>query len=404
MVRQAPLWRAIAVFRVVTLVHAALLIALNAGRYAHPAVGWLVLAVMVVWTGLTLAYERPRWRTWPVLIVDLGVAVAVLLAGAWVVGAGAVGDEPVPVTLPSLWVAAPVLAWAVRGGWPAGVAAALVVAAADLAARGGWRPEAGPGRMTGGFSLGLPPGTVNAAVLLLLAGFLVGYFARLARDAEHRLQQAARQEAATQERERLARGIHDSVLQVLALVQRRGSELGGEAAVLGRLAGEQEATLRALVAGVPPAGREVAVAAALAGTGAGGIAGSRLDLRALLDRHVDSRVTLSVPAEPVLLAQPAATDLAAAVASALDNVRAHAGPEASAWVLVEAEPDAVTVTIRDNGAGIPPGRLDRAAAEGRLGVSQSIRGRLRDLGGTASIVSTPGAGTEVELRLPCRCG
>jgi signal transduction histidine kinase len=406
MVRQAPLWRAIAVFRVVTLAHAALLVILNAGRYAHPAGGWLVLAAMVAWTGLTLAYERPRWRSWPVLAADLAVAVAVLLTGAWVVGTWVGGEHPAPLTLPSLWVAAPVLAWAVRGGWPAGVAAALVVAAADLAARGGWRQVAGAG--PAGVAGGVPPGTVNAAVLLLLAGFIVGYFARLARDAEHRLQQAARQEAAIQERERLARGIHDSVLQVLALVQRRGTELGGEAAVLGRLAGEQEATLRALVAGALAAGPGAVPvpAGTRSGTGPGSIGGpsSRVDLRALLERHLDGRVTLSAPAEPVLLAEPAATDLAAAVASALDNVHAHAGPGASAWVLVEAEPDAVTVTIRDDGAGMPPGRLAWAAAEGRLGVSQSIQGRMRDLGGTASIVSAPGEGTEVELRLPCPGG
>lgn len=43
-------------------------------------------------------------------------------------------------------------------------------------------------------------------------------------------------------------GLHDSVLQVLALVQRRGTEVGGEAAAIGRLAGEQEAALRALIA------------------------------------------------------------------------------------------------------------------------------------------------------------
>src|SRR5690606_13885968 len=78
---------------------------------------------------------------------------------------------------------------------------------------------------------------------------LTGYMSRLAGDAQRRLQEAAERGAATRERERLARGIHDSVLQVLALVQRRGAEMGGEAAQLGRLAGEQEATLRALVAG-----------------------------------------------------------------------------------------------------------------------------------------------------------
>ncbi|MBI0320239.1 sensor histidine kinase, partial [Streptomyces javensis] len=39
-------------------------------------------------------------------------------------------------------------------------------------------------------------------------------------------------------------------------------------------------------------------------------------------------------------------------------------------------------------------------AEGRLGVALSIRGRLRDLGGTAEWISAPGQGTEVELTVP----
>jgi signal transduction histidine kinase len=69
-------------------------------------------------------------------------------------------------------------------------------------------------------------------------------------------------------------------------------------------------------------------------------------------------------------------------------------------VLVEDEPDVITVTIRDEGPGIPAGRLAEAAAAGRLGVSHSIHGRLRDLGGAAAIRSAPGEGTEVELRLP----
>ena len=63
---------------------------------------------------------------------------------------------------------------------------------------------------------------------------------------------AERAAAAAAERARLARVVHDGVLQVLALVQRRGAELGGDAAELGRLAGEQEAG----AAGPdPPAGR-----------------------------------------------------------------------------------------------------------------------------------------------------
>ncbi len=58
---------------------------------------------------------------------------------------------------------------------------------------------------------------------------------------------AERAAAAAEERQRLARVVHDGVLQVLALVQRRGPELGPDGAELGRLAGEQEVRLRGLV-------------------------------------------------------------------------------------------------------------------------------------------------------------
>jgi signal transduction histidine kinase len=79
----------------------------------------------------------------------------------------------------------------------------------------------------------------------------------------------------------------------------------------------------------------------------------------------------------------------------LRNVRRHCGEQARAWVLVEDEPGLVTVTVRDDGPGIRDGRLAEAAAAGRLGVSHSICGRLRDLGGSATIRSVPGEGTEV---------
>ena len=85
-------------------------------------------------------------------------------------------------------------------------------------------------------------------MLLLLAGVAVGYVSTLADRAERAVQRATEIEAASRERERLARGIHDGVLQVLALVQRRGPELGGEAAELARLADEQQVAVRALIA------------------------------------------------------------------------------------------------------------------------------------------------------------
>jgi len=205
----------------------------------------------------------------------------------------------------------------------------------------------------------------------------------LARRGELALARALAVEAAAAERERLSREIHDDVLQVLALVGRRGREAGGEAAEIGRLAAEQEQALRAMV-GTPPAA----------------VDGSAVDLRALLASYSSRTVTVSAPATPVVLAADRARELAAAVAAALANVAAHAGARARAWVLVEEAGDEVVVSVRDDGAGMAAGRLAEARAEGRLGVAASIEGRLRDLGGTMAVESAPGAGTEVEMRVP----
>lgn len=381
------LWRALAVFRVGALLYVTVLVATRFERYAHPAAGWLVLAGMAGWTGVALwAYAAPRRRTWPVLAVDLAAAVAALAASYPVVGPEAMRAGA--ATLPMIWVAGPVIAWAVQAGRWAGALAALAVGTVDIAVRGG-----------AAVFTDTAVSYLNAPVLLLLAGVIMGYVSRLAGQAEQRLQRAAQREAATRERERLARGIHDSVLQVLALVQRRGAELGGEAAELGKLAGEQEATLRALVTEHGPLAAAVRTGPGPDGGPPPGTPGL-LDLRSVLNRFASAEVTISAPADPVPVPVPAATELAAAVGSALDNVRVHCGPRAPVWLLVEAEPDRVTVTVRDDGPGIPVGRLAQAAAAGRLGVAQSIQGRMRDLGGTATIVSAPGQGTEVELRLP----
>ena len=64
---------------------------------------------------------------------------------------------------------------------------------------------------------------------------------------------------------------------------------------------------------------------------------------------------------------------------------------------------AIRVSVRDDGTGFGPGRLAVAAAAGRLGVTHSIAGRLRGVGGTAAVTSTPGQGTEVDLRVPYSC-
>jgi signal transduction histidine kinase len=347
-------------------------------RWSFPrsARTWAVIAVMTLWTiGTTVAYARPDRRTRLLLGVDLAVTAALLLSTAALQYPSALRHGVTPVT--ATWLAGPVLAWAVRYGRRAGLITAVIMSGCVLALVRG-----------AGLSVAL-----NGVVLLLLAGVIVGHLARLAAEVEAERQHATEVEAASRERERLARHIHDSVLQVLALVQRRGAEAGGTAAELGRLAGQQEAALRALVGG----GITAVPADGLAPGGSGS-----LDLRALLLPAQTDRVTVSVPAQAVLLDRVEADELASAMRAALDNVRRHCGEQTRAWVLVEDEPGQVTVTIRDDGPGVPTGRLAEAAAAGRLGVSHSIRGRLRDLGGSATFRSAPGEGTEVELRLPRR--
>ncbi|MDX6243024.1 MAG: hypothetical protein QOE76_747 [Frankiales bacterium] len=358
--------RAVAAFRLASLLYAGLVILHNEGGYAHPLLGWVAYAVMAGWTVvITTTYanggiRRPAWLT-----ADLLVAFALILATVLVERQSRIagGAQTLSVT----WSVVPVAAWAAAWGPAGGLGAGLVICLGDVLERGDFTAS-----------------IASNSVYVLLTGLVIGYLAHFGVRAERALNEATETQAATAERERLARDIHDSVLQVLALVQRRGLEIGGDAAELAQLAGEQESALRALV-GAPPQRR---------------VAGEPVDLRELLAPRASGSVMLSTPATPVLLPQNYAEELAAAVGAALDNVRNHAGENAKAWVLVEDEPGQVVVTVRDDGVGMAMARPLQAAGAGRLGLAQSIRGRVSDLGGETVITSAPGEGTEIELRVP----
>src|SRR6476469_10225319 len=199
----------------------------------------------------------------------------------------------------------------------------------------------------------------NATIVIELAvGLAVGLAAQTARRAHAELEQATRLAASLDERERLSRQVHDGAIQVLALVSRRGRESGGETAQLAELAGEQERALRRLVSSADAEPRN----------------GELTDIGALLRQRASDRVSVSVPADPVLLEATVAEELAAAAGNALDNAAAHAGPDARAYVLVEDLGDTVTVSIRDDGVGISDGRLSADGGGGRFGMSKSIVG------------------------------
>jgi len=119
------MWRAVAGFRILTLVYAGVLIIKDHRGYAHPAGGDVALAAMAVWTVITMvAYATPRGRQPWLICADVAVAALLILSTRLIdttsrINAGA-------PTIPVSWVAASVLTCAVACGPTAGLAGAAV--------------------------------------------------------------------------------------------------------------------------------------------------------------------------------------------------------------------------------------------------------------------------------------
>ncbi|OHV45123.1 histidine kinase [Parafrankia soli] len=426
---RGALWRSLAVFRLVAAAYAVATVGLDLGQTPHPGRGLAWFGVLAVWSVVMswLAPAADGWRPWRrygLVVADVVVCVAVMLTCGVVSPAGSTD------VLPALWTASGVFSAALAGGTAGGAAGGSVLAVASFVASGS-----------------VSDSSVRPAVLFVVSGIVVGYLSRTAIRAESALADVLAARAGDAERERLARGVHDSVLQVLSLIARE-AERGMAAADVARLAAAQESALRDLLrtpgTSQPvelgrPTGRETGPgrrdAAGRRGAGRGGgssrPARPEADLEPLLTglarmsrsttavgrvippgpalsgmisgpsaEDMPAVVTVSTPGAPVPLPADHADEVVAAVRAALDNVATHAGPGASAWLLLEDDGDSVTVTVRDDGIGIEPGRAEQAAAEGRLGLAVSVCGRIRDLGGDVVVTGRPGQGTEVELRVP----
>jgi signal transduction histidine kinase len=363
-----PMWWGAVVLRIVTLLFAAGVVVDHFNEYFRPGLAAVVVGVMTAWTAITTVVylrESTRWQWFT--FVDLAVTCVLMASSRLVLTHEQLTDLAVPL-LTTIWVTSVVAVGAVRGGPVVGALFGAVVAAVNYVVRGY-----------------IDTDLTRDAVLLIAAGLVLGMAASASRRSAERLARAMRAEAATAERERLARSIHDSVLQVLARVSKRGAELGGEAAELAELAGEQEVALRSLVATGPPEESTE---------------DGRADLSARLQVLATERIHVSVPAPPVRLPSATVTELVSLVRETLANVERHAGPGAKAWVLVEDLGDEVVVSVRDDGTGIPLGRIEAAEAEGRMGIARSIKGRVRDLGGTVTLDTAPNSGTEWEVRVP----
>ena len=215
----------------------------------------------------------------------------------------------------------------------------------------------------------LAPGAVAVALLLVLGPWAF----RLARERD--AERAAR--IRTQEREELAARVHDSVLQTLALIQREPND----ARRVATLARRQERELRAWLYPdrEPAAEGTLADAVDTAAAEIEELHGVRVEVVRTGDAPLDERTRA----------------LVLAAREAMANASKHSGV-AEISVFLDADAKHVALYVRDRGSGFDP----EAIAGDRRGITESIRGRMERVGGTARIVSSPGEGTEVELMLP----
>lgn len=226
----------------------------------------------------------------------------------------------------------------------------------------------------GGIALLRPLGgfLLVAAALVLLLG---PWWLRIARDLVLERQARARAE----ERTDIAARVHDSVLQTLALIQRRADD---PHAVV-QLARAQERELRSwLFEGRAPGDAD----------GSSFAEGVRQIQRDVEARH-------GVPVEIVTVADCPLDDHLSALLAAAREATVNAAKWSDAAVIsvyAEVEPDKVNVAVRDRGKGFDPD----AVPGDRKGVAESIRGRMTRHGGEATVQSAPGEGTKVTLTMP----
>ena len=340
------------------------LVRVAAGDVARPGVVLATVAAAAAWTVATLALARREavLRGWPWPVADVVVACAVVVGPA-LAGepAGFAGGYPFTAV--------------VLGAWGRGLAGALAAAAA-LTVATSWRVA-----LLGVVSL--PEAVQNLFFYVVGAAVLSWAIAQLQRDevrrlaAEAALGEERAERARSQERAETAAHLHDSVLQTLALVQRRA----GDATAVRALARRQERELRAWLFGgrAPDAPARFADAVRDAAEHVEAVHGLSVSVVAVGDAPLD----------------PALDALVAAAREALTNAAKHAGvPSASLYA--EVADGRASVFVRDRGHGFDPA----AVPEDRAGLRTSIEERVRRHGGTATVQTAPGEGTEVRLAMP----
>ena len=220
-------------------------------------------------------------------------------------------------------------------------------------------------------------------VVLVIAGLVLclgPWWLRIARDLVLERSARIRSEEREKERADIAARIHDSVLQTLALIQRRADD----PQKVVQLARMQERELRSwLFEGRAPDEAD---------TDATFASGVRQ-----IQQDVETRY--GVPVEAVIVGDCELDDNLSALLAAAGEATVNAAKWSGASVIslfAEVEPGEVSLVVRDRGQGFDP----EAVPEDRKGLAESIHGRMARRGGTATVSTAPGEGTKVLLKMP----
>jgi signal transduction histidine kinase len=329
----------------------------RAGSRLRP--GWVVLlgcAGIAVFAGFLWLVEHTTPPPLPVLVVMV-LGVVGLVVGPWAyLAARRLAGEPAASRI----LRRVLIVGASLAGTGVAVAAAIAISGTG---------EPGTAGAVAMFS-------ILVAGLLALVGVVVFPWLFLLTRTVTR-ERAARVRA--EERAEVATHLHDSVLQTLTLIQKRT----GDPAEMARLARHAERELRGwLYRGSSPAGGEEDLVAALQAAAAE------------VEDHFGASVELVTVGTCRL--DERARAVAGAASEALTNAAKHAGVTRVS-IFAEVADGQVVVVVRDRGRG-----FDQAVAgeSGGRGIPDSILGRMRRQGGQVAIRTSPGDGTEVELRMP----
>jgi signal transduction histidine kinase len=369
---QRGMLRAMTAFRWGTWAWMAVVALTHRADFERPVVGWTLIGAALAWTiAATVLMERnPTFlESLPAVLIELSIGAALGLGGGIVYESTTnpnVAFQSVR-TLGFAWpIAGIITAGVVFGPW-AGFFAGVFVAIPRF-----FSPVLNGIAFSDYKSGGKLPSLISTLVLYALAGTVAGYMARLLRRAQDEV-------AAARARERVARKLHDGVLQTLAVIERRADD-----PQLAQMAREQERDLREFLFGGDgknPADFGAQVRAA----------GARFE------DAFGGRVDVILAPDLPRLKPDAVEALAGAIGEALTNAGKHGRAQR---VTVFAEPsdngDGVSCSVHDDGRG-----FEVAKAKEGVGLSRSIRGRMEEAGGRVEVDSRPGSGTEVRLWLPC---